>query len=425
MDFRKQTTMQPQNNIKTLGLLALGMSGLASAGDSFAPLNDDLAASTVPESATGWCDALQSIGKLYKNPENPLVQEFAVFGRFQYQGAWISGNDNNGDDFDDSYDEFRRVRVGAKGKFLKYFDFKANVNIVSDGRPTSQDLDWEYQTFDEALIGFDIKKAFGIDQLDSLHIGYGRHKFDISHEAFESSKNILTVERSAISNKVYGTDRPTGAKLKASKGQWDLLLGVFSTEVEDEFVSGWGESAAYQATIGYQVSDKLKIRADFVYNDGEVGNFSTWQYKWATSVSTIYESGRFGLVTDFIYGDNGDASIGQNNPNRQDDFWGVVILPHYWLVEDRLQAVARYQYQGSDASEGIRLNSRYVRRTDDTGASVNSGRGDSHHSIYAGLNYYLCGNNAKFMAGVEYDDLNTPGGDVDALTWWLAFRTFF
>ncbi|GHC64187.1 porin [Roseibacillus persicicus] len=404
-------------------IVTFGLNPFVTAGE-FAPYSEPLVADA-SESAPSFCDAFSSIGKLYKNPENPLIQELTVFGRFQYQGAWVDGSDVNGDDFEDSYDEFRRVRIGAKGKFLQYFDFKANINIVSDGRPSSGELDWDYQSFDEALIGFDIKKAFGVDQLDKLHVSYGRHKFAISHEAVESSKKILTVERSAISNKVYGSDRPTGVKLKAEKGQWSALLGAYSTEVEDEFVAGWGESVAYQASIGYQVSDELQVLADFVYNDGDVGSASTWQYKWATSLSAVYESGRFGLVTDLIYGDNGTAGMGQTNPDRQDEFWGVVVIPHYWLVEDRLQAVARYQYQGSDASEGIRLNSRYLRRTDDTGADINGGRGDSHHSIYLGLNYYLCDHNAKLMAGVEYDELSTPTGDVDALTWWLAFRTYF
>ncbi|MGJ8726476.1 MAG: porin [Roseibacillus sp.] len=414
--------MQHTNNIKTVGLLALGLSGFASAGDSYSPIANTPVMQE-EASSTGWCDGLKSIGKLYKNSENPLIQEFSVFGRLQYQGAWVNGEDENGDDFDDSYDEFRRVRIGAKGKFLQYFDFKANINLLSDGRPSGNDLDWGVENFDEALIGFDIKKAFGIDQLDKLHLSYGRHKFAISHEAVESSKNIVTVERSAISNKVYGSDRPTGFKLKAAQGPWSALLGIYSTEVNDKFIADWGGSVAYQASLGYQVSDELSLLADFAYNDGDVSG-TAWGYKWATSLSAVYESGRFGLVTDFIYGDNGDVNDGQN-VDRQDSFWGVVVIPHYWLVEDRLQAVARYQYQGSDGSEGIRLNSRYVRRNDDTGAAINSGRGDSHHSIYAGLNYYLCDNNAKFMAGVEYDSLDTPDGDVSATTFWLAFRTYF
>ena len=369
-----------------------------------------------------FCDALKGLGKIYKNSEHPFLQELTVFGRFQYQRAWVNANDVNGNDFDETHDEFRRARIGVKGKFLDYFDFKANINLVSDDRPTGGDLDWGYQSFDEALIGFNVKKAFGLEQFDKLHASYGRHKFAISHEATTSSKEIITVERSGISNRVFGSERPTGLKLKGAKGPWSGLLGVYSTEVEDEFIAGWDESVAYQVDVGYQASDNLEFLASVVYNDGDVNSDTeAWDYKWATSLSAVYTSGRFGIAADLIYGDNGDINDGQNAA-REGDFWGVVILPHYWLVKDRLQAVFRYQYQGSESEDGIRLSSRYLRRTNE---DINDGRGDSHHSYYLGLNYHICGDNAKILAGIEYDDLDTPSGGVDGVTYQLAFRTFF
>ena len=405
-----------------MALTALGFSSFASAGEDYGPF-EDTAVIQEESSPDGFCDALKSIGKLYKNPENPLIQEFTVFGRFQYQGAFVTADDANGDHFHDSFDEIRRFRVGAKAKVLQYFDVLGRINLEDDRRPQGGDLSIDFVSFDELLVGFDIKKAFNIDQLDKLHLGYGRYKFSISQEANTSSKKILTVERSAISNKVFGNFRPTGAKLTAKKGPMDVLLGIYSTEFEDQFVADWTESIAYQARVGYEATDDLYVSADFVYNDGDV-NDGTWQYKWATSVNAQYTQDRWGIGVDMIYGDNGDVSDGQN-ADRQDYFWGVVVIPHYWLVKNRIQAVARYQYQGSEAAEGIRLNSRYVRRTDDTGAAINSGRGDQHHSYYAGVNFHLCGDNAKFMVGAEYDDISTPGGDVEALTWWLAFRTYF
>lgn len=57
---------------------------------------------------------------------------------------------------------------------------------------------------------------------------------------------------------------------------------------------------------------------------------------------------------------------------------------------------------------------------------LNGGRGDEHHSIYGGLNYCFCGDNAKVMAGLQYDDISAGGRDVyDGWTAFLAFRTFF
>jgi len=145
--------MPRKNNMKTPILCLLGsLSGFAIAGESFAPIHNEQLHSDAPEATSAhWCDALKTIGQIYKSPENPLIQDLKFFGRFQYQGAFVFGEDENGDDFSDSFDEFRRIRVGAKGKFLKYFDFTANINLVDDDRPQGDELDFGFQSFDTAL----------------------------------------------------------------------------------------------------------------------------------------------------------------------------------------------------------------------------------------------------------------------------------
>ena len=100
-------------------------------------------------------------------------------------------------------------------------------------------------------------------------------------------------------------------------------------------------------------------------------------------------------------------------------------LRSYLAAEDRLQAVFQYQFAGATESEGIRANSRYMNSLHSPGVDVNSGRGDELHTLYAGLNYHICGDNLKIMGGVEYANLDTPAGDVDAVTLLIAFRTFF
>jgi hypothetical protein len=408
-----------QSNTQKIGFLAVAISSFANAGEI---TMETPPTAPEPTPAKGWCDALKSIGTLYEDPDNPIISEFSVFGRFQYQAAYLDGDDVNGLSYDDTYDEYRRVRIGAAAELFQYFTLKANINLVSDGRPSGGDLDWDYQSFDTATLSFDLQEAFSLEGFDELAVSYGRQKFALSHEAVASSKKILTFERSAISNKVYGAYRPTGLVLEGARGPWSGLLAVFSTEVDDEFVAGWDEGQAYQARLGYAVNDNLTIFGDVVYADNkDGGEADVWGYDWATSLSAEYSQGRFGLNTDFIYGDNGDQPA-----DRDGDFWGFVAIPYYWLIEDRLQLVGRYAYQGSEENEGIRVNSRYLRREhDDNRVDLNGGRGDSHHAVYAGLNYYLCGHNAKIIAGIEYDEFDTPAGDADSMTYWLGFRSYF
>ncbi len=421
-------TMQNANTLKIALGLALGLQIPASAG-SEAPI---IAPEPAPSNSGDWCIWLQNKpGILYKNKKNPFIQEFQLEGRFQYQTAHVDGSDINGRDFNQSYDEYRRVRLGAKAKFLQYFGAKYQVNLVDDGRngASPSDLDWGYSDIDEAYISFDLGKALGdSNPFDELKLAYGRHKFLLSHEAHASSTKLYTVERSAISNKVYGSYRPTGLTVNAAKGDWSFGGAVYSSTVDgedNEAFNGWQDGVIYYLNAGYKVNDQLTLGADFVYNNADVnaGEDSIMGYEWATSLNAQYDADQWGIIGDFICGDNGD-DLGHKQ-SRTGNFWGVVVMPYYWLVEDKLQLVGQYQYQGSSEDEGVRVNSRYGRARVDNGIDVNSGRGDSHHSLYGGLNYYLCGHNAKIQGGIEYQTMDTPGGDFDTLTYVLAFRTFF
>lgn len=398
---------------------------LPAAGDS------QTSAAAATTSSGDWCEWLQGKpGTLYKNKENPWLQDFQIEGRFQYQTAYVDGSYANGRDFNESYDEYRRVRLGAKAKFLEYFGLKYQVNLVDDGRNGSGgELDWGYSDIDEAYLSFDLGKAIGdSNPFDELKLAYGRHKFLLGHESHTSSTKLYTVERSAISNKVYDSARPTGLTMEAVKGDWTFNGAIYSSTTDgadNEEFNGWQDGVIYHAGAFYQVSDSLTLGADFVYNDADaVFEDSVLPYRWASSLNADYNGGSWGIIGDLIMGDNGGGGM-HANQSRRDSFWGLVVMPHYWLVENKLQLVGQYQYQGSDASQGVRVNSRYGRARGIDSAGINSGRGDSHHSFYGGLNYYLCGHNAKFQGGIEYQTMDTPAGDFDTMTYVLAFRTFF
>lgn len=404
---------------------ALTFPTLAIAGPEAAPMVE-------PASNPGdWCSWLQSKpGTLYKNKENPYLQEFQIEGRFQYQYGHVEGDDLNGVDYDEDYDEVRRFRLGVKAKFLQYFGLKYQVNLSDDNRPSGGSLDWGYEDIDEAYLSFNLAKAFGNTGFDKLSLKYGRQKFLLGTEAHNSSTKLLTVERSALSNKVYGSYRPTGLTLEGARGPLSFAASIYSSTTDEsngtnhEF-NGWQDSYSVLFNLGYQASEELLLRGDFTYNDGERSNEnSVMAYEWAIGFGAEYDAGQWGMNSDFIYGDNGDADY-VAAANRRGNFYGFQVTPWMWLLEDKLQLVGQYQYQGSENSQGIRINSRYGRRNVGPGIANGGGRGDSHHSLYGGLNYYLCGHNAKIQAGIEYQTLDAVGGDLDTLTYLLAFRMYF
>lgn len=369
-----------------------------------------------------WCSSLKNMGKVYSNAENPFIQSISFEGRLHYQAMYIDGDDALGNSFNDKADNYRRARLGAKVDFLQYFTTKAVIDVVFDNRYRSRELDWGYQQFDTATLTFDIKKAFSIGALDILELTFGRHKFDLSAETLESSNNILTIERSAIANKVSVNIRPTGFSLQAGKSDWLVTTAIFSSEDDSEFINGgYNDGLAYFTAVDYTGIDQFIFRWDAVINDVEAGEDNVLGYDWATSLNATYEDGSYGILGTLVLGDNGVLAAG-----RGGSFHGLTVMPWLWIVEDKLQTVFQYSYSGSDEVAGIGANLRYLNGEHNPPAvNVNSGRGDALHTLYAGLNYYLCGNNMKLMGGIEYSDLDTPIGDVDALTYLFGFRVKF
>ena len=403
-----------------LGLAAAG--GAALAGED--PLPPELAP---PSGGCDWCQCLTGkLGKpLYQNDDAILIQAVRFFGRAQVQFAAIDGEDVNGNEFSDTFEEIRRLRLSAEVKAMKYFKIKANANLENDLTPSGGDRDIGYHSLDVALVAFDAGKLLGGGGIvDSLVLNYGRQKVTMGGEVQTSSKKIKTVERSAVANKVY-PNRMTGVSANASKGNLSGTLGVFTTDFSGE-IGDWDAGEAFYASLSAVLENGDHAILGFLYNEAngssqnEVKDHVGMElYEWALSLAYIAQRGPWGLLVNGTVGDNGSSP----SPNRTGMFYGLVVMPSYWVIAEKIEAVVRYSLQVAEEAEGIRSNSRYLRR--DHGGAVASGRGDEHHSVYGGLNYFLCGHNAKIMAGVEWETLQTMSGDVDALTWWLAWRMYF
>lgn len=373
-----------------------------------------------------WCTSLQSKpGTLYKNPDNPWISLVQFGGRFNYQAAYVDGQDVNGRDYNDTYDDYRRVRFDTNLEFLRYFGINSSINVVNDARRSGGDLDWGYDSVAILKFSFDAKMAFSIDQLDELTINYGRQKFDFTEEIHMSANDIYTLERSPLSNKLYGVyNFITGLTVDFAKGRWSGTVGVFSGDEEAHDLAGWGYGKGYYASLTYKQSDDLRYVWDVLYNDA-AGGEDSFGYESAFSMAAVYEKDRVGMIANVMLGDNGNIDNG-NPEGRQGTFGGLTLMPWYWVVPEKIQFVVRYHFQIASEEEGIRLNSRYVRsRRDNPVIDVNGGRGDQHQALQFALNYYLCGQNAKIMSGIEFDHLNTPDGSAESMTYFIGYRMYF
>lgn len=396
---------------------AIALSGSAFAGDVVSE-----AAAPAPSNNGSWCDGFDTVGKFYENKDAAFIQSLKFFGRFQWQYAHIDGENGAGQSFSEGIDEVRRFRFGSEIKFLDGFKLKGNLNLVNDGAAKGKTREFEHKDWDELTLSYSQKDVAGFDKAG---ISYGRHKVAMGHESHTSSKKIKTVERSPLSNKIYD-ERWTGVKLKLEEGNWEGIIGYFSQDDKKER-DAWGsmsQGSAFYVSSAWEL-DSGNLLFDFFHmSDDEDADSDMNDYNWAASVAYETEIGNWDLMVNVVYGDNGDSSY-QSNPDREGNFYGLVVMPSTYLIDDKLEFVARYVYQASEEEQGIKTNSRYFQSADDIDGVGNVDRGDSYHSIYAGLNYYLCGNNSKIQVGAEYETLDTTTGDADNTTLWAAYRMYF
>ena len=385
-------------------------------------------------SAGNWCDCLQDSLGLKSAGTEPWLWDMKLFGRLQWQHAYVDGTDANGDDFNYDTDEWRRFYFGGQARFLKYFQVVGRALFERDLKPLGGETEWGYDRLWDLGLKTDLKKLAGVEGLDALVAGYGKKQINVSDEWHISSKFLKTAERSAIANKVWphteGFANPTGGWVDLKKGAWKGTLGVFSTDHSTEF-SSWDDGQLYFGEAFRTFENGTAWVPDLVNLAGYWQNVDFGDERlaagidWAASLAGKWDHGPWEFRANVIVGDNGE----QLDSDREGAFWGVVLTPSLWIIPERLDVVMRYHYQGSEEEEGIRMWGRYARRAGvvgDADLGPTAGRGDAHHSVYLGLSTYLCGDNLKIMAGVEYDDISSGGEDVyKGWTSYLAVRTYF
>ena len=369
----------------------------------------------------GNCEKLKNFGKFYENPEGDILQSAKLFLSYQHQVGAIDGTDNSGKDFKDDFEEVRRFWMGLSGKFGTYWKFKVVSQLSNDRHnyPDSQGgsyRQWGHETFRSANITFDADSFWDIKSVDSMEIGYGRRSGRMADEWQRSSTSINCLERSSFANKLWLYDKekgnPMAAWIKWKTGKHSFDTAVFSGTYDD-YIGGWSDSKVYYASwLGdYSEMSSYELHEywlSFYKQDGGIdqdrlagGN------EWALSFVNRLGGESWALHSTLAFGDNGT----QSKIERAGSFGGGVLMPMYWIKKDKLKLVARYLYQQSNQVEGLKLNSRYgpLADTRDTSIDLNNGRGDKHHGLYLGLNYYLCGENLKLVSGIQHDDLSSNG----------------
>jgi phosphate-selective porin OprO/OprP len=384
-------------------------------------------------------DKLWSLATLYKDDSNPILQEFSLQGRLQVQYA---DGDSNGhfdiEDFkhgsaanaqsvwDDKF-EARRARLGFKSKWFQTWKLEGQIDA-----DTTDGIDDFYRDI------YDLYLTYAPS--DALNVTVGKMKVKFSREQEISSKEILTFERSLVSN-LLEPNELTGVMVngKGLAEHWLYELGAYGSERSREFAN-FDQGAIILGKIGYDYAaqsglDTAVATLQYLHNtepgykekdDGVYFASASPSFTDSIALTNDITQGRFGLTTDILYGFGFSGSAQQAGKSvaiNQSDVFGISIIPSYFIA-DGLQLVGQLQLATSADANGLSPYGRYEKWAPVV-APTKAGKdaGNTYTSAYLGLNYYLYGHKLKLMNGLEYSHLG--GGDYDGYTFLSGLRFSF
>jgi phosphate-selective porin OprO/OprP len=349
--------------------------------------------------ATPLFDRLWGYATLYDDPDGAVLQKFALKGRFQVDMPVFDSN--RGD-----YSEFqvRRVRIGFKSEWR--FDLIAHVEIDIDATCEENENcdDDAYEGLTEAYLGWKQSEAFLLK--------VGKHSAPFTLDGATSSNDLITPERSNLTNNLwFPVEYHAGVAASGRIDTWRYRAGAFSSSTTDEFGSfdgGWFTLLS----LGRDFSERLGVSEalltlDYVYNQSDEDNVSTRDLAHVASLHFRFDTGRWGIRTDFSGG------IGYRS---QPDLVGLALVPFLHVTDD-VEAVARFTHLDSFGDNGVRFG-RYENR-------IESGRGDRYDEFFVGLNWFLYGHKLKLQTGLQYammDDAANDGGNYRGWGWTTGLR---
>jgi phosphate-selective porin OprO/OprP len=374
-------------------LLTAGLFTHAQAGEVVTSSGKGLETAVKPPKEESIYDKIWGLAVLYKNKDNPVLQELRIVGRQQNEYYYFDADQGQDDDWIN-----RRSRIGLKAQMFETITLHSEVDL------DLQDRDPVYNKLTDAYIKWSPSKAFNLT--------VGKHGVKFTLDGSTSSTALITIDRSAIANNFWFPEEYIpGVSIGGEMGKWFYNLSYFSSgEASPEF-GEFNAGSFGVVSLGYNLAealgvDKAVIRADFMYQDEDPGNTRgepspfTRNHEMVASLNFLMEEGRFGLGTDIV---------GSKGYLGQPDLFGLQIMPSFYFDDaKRFQGVFRYTYINSDGPRGIRFG-RYEN-------SIVSGRGDEYNEFYAGLNWYLYGHKLKFQTGVQYtmmEDSANRGGEYD------------
>ena len=332
-----------------------------------------------------FADKLWLFPILHRNKNSPIVQEVRLTGR--YHGQYASVRSKQGD-FETW--ENRRVRAGVRVDFLQDFRFRMQFRTRTEdavtGNPVLEDFWLAWRPSDEFVL-----KVGQFKPLWSFTWGI-------------SSDYMRTFERTQFVDQ-FRPRRALGVSVSGEIGTFGWGLAGFSGNT-DEGVSA-DEGSFFVANVGGNASalvglEQLRWRLDYLYNNDSDRFSGDRNYQHGFAASLLAEDGRWSGMIDvgFLTGLKG---VGEEEGNA----FGIAFVPSYDLIVDKVQLVGRYEFSRA-SNDALTLKARYEQEV----VALGDLQGDLYHAIYTGFQWFLRGNQLKFLGGAEWAHMRESTGDT-------------
>ncbi|MCE9520429.1 MAG: hypothetical protein K8R87_12860 [Verrucomicrobia bacterium] len=346
-------------------------------------------------------DKIWSLASLYHDKDNSVIQDFSLTGEIFSQ--WASGSSNQGSFGSADVPSASRwgeidtpvFRIGFSAQMFRLLKLNAIIDVNPNWDPFYKDL-------------YEVNLTYAPGESFNLGIGKQKGRY-FSQEYSIRTRELLEFNQSLLVNTLVPRGL-TGIWINGKVQHWTYALAAYAGDYEKEFTN-FNAGAVIQASIGYDFAaafgaDKALLRLDYQGSNSGQNGFGPGKFDNALSINTIYQKGRFGFYTDLL---------GGTGRGMQGDVWGAIITPSWFIVEQKLQVIFRYQYAHGD-NDGLKLQTRYESYA--PGIQDTKGIGSEYNAAYVGLNWYLYGNKLKVMTGLEYSDMS---GGPKNFSGWTSF----
>lgn len=267
-----------------------------------------------------------------------------------------------------------------------------------------------------------------------LSITVGKAKPLIGHyDWLESTNTQPTFERSQIFNQLDIT-RAESLIVEGSYDCFSWRTGIYSNDTPADTIDsvtkmptgairdgGFGRfngGFSYSFGVGYHFESLSDIedadfRVDWIHSEREPGDLVLGKYDDIVSTTFVVKESDLAVVFEAYFATGGDEA--------NTDVLGFFIQPTYDVVPGIIQLVGRYSYAQSDGPVGLTASPR-----NDQKVSLNEGRGDTYHSIYCGVQYFIYGDHLKLMSGAEWGVMeNSTAKSFSGVTFLSGVRFSF